>query len=186
MTKPKRLFESREIETKPLERIIMVHMAMHYECEVCGNIFKFWLEKGLEDRKQDEINPEKHKPVPFCIPCLCGGAAKHFMWGSDEELEDYRQLEENENYFENNEKQDCGIPHFRNDGYHVEQQKLEYPELSELLLQFEKNTKSRKEPKQYTHNFDDDNLYGLAHVSTSTLKAELRRRKRSWNRRTKE
>ena len=47
MNKPQRLFESREIETKPLKRIIMVHMAMYYRCEACGNIFIFWLEEGL-------------------------------------------------------------------------------------------------------------------------------------------
>lgn len=65
MNQPRIMYESRTIETEPLNRKIMVHTAMHYKCEVCGTVFQFWLEKGLEDRKQDEINRENHKPVPF-------------------------------------------------------------------------------------------------------------------------
>lgn len=70
MYTPKAMFKRRNIETEPLNRKIMVHSAMHYKCEVCGRVFRFWLEKGLEDKKQDRINPENHKPVPFCTGCL--------------------------------------------------------------------------------------------------------------------
>lgn len=184
MNRPGILYEKREVETEPLTRKIMVHMAMHYKCEVCGNVYKFWLEKGLEDRKQDEINPEMHKPVPYAIPCLCGGTATHFAWGNDEELEDYRPLEQNENYFENSEKCDCGISHFRNSGYKAQSQEPEFPDLSEIMNIFENKTTERSNAKE-DEDFED-NPYGLAHISTTTLKAELRRRKKSWNRRAKE
>ena len=49
------LYERKDIEAEPLKREIMVHLAMHYKCEVCGTVFRFWLEKGLEDKKQDEM-----------------------------------------------------------------------------------------------------------------------------------
>lgn len=179
MNRGKILFDKREVETQSLSRPIMVHTLMHYQCVVCENIYNFWLEKGLEDKIQDEIEPDKHKPVPFTIPCLCGGTAKHVAWGSDVRLDEYVPLCENDNYFENIESEDCGIPHFRNEGFQVLEDKPKYPELSEIVDAFE--SKSSKE-KHMDEDFDD-NPYGLAHVSTTTLKAELRRRKQSWNRR---
>lgn len=181
------IHNKRDIETEPLSRDILVHMAMHYKCEECGRVFKFWLEKGLEDRKQDEINPESHKPVPFAIQCLCGGTAKHFAWNQDINLTDYRLLGENENYFENKEDEDCGVSHFRKIDARIDVQTThEESELSEILDIFEKsNGKELIEP-YYESEDDDDNPYGLAHISTTTLKAELRRRKQSWKRRNKE
>lgn len=170
------MYAGRNVETEPLSRKIMVHTAMYYKCDVCGTIFQFWLEKGLEDRKQDEINPKNHKPVPFCIACLCGGTAQHFAWGSDIRLDDYRELKEDENYFENTEDEDCGVSHFRNNGNaKVASPKL--PELKELADIFaEKERKQSKEP--FAPEPEEDDPYGLAYVSTTTLKAELRRRKR--------
>lgn len=178
MDKSRIVHKKTQVETEPLKRKIMVHMAMHYQCEVCGNIYKFWLEKGLEDKKQDEINPKNHKPVPFAIPCMCGGTAMHIAWGSDEILDDYRLLADNENYFENTDEYDCGISHFRNDGYQVEKRKPEFPELSEILDIFE--TKSTEIPYVRDDKDFEDDPYGLAHISTTTLKKELRRRKQSW------
>lgn len=173
MNNPRIMYERREIEKEPLKRKILVHSAMHYKCEVCGTIFQFWLEKGLEDRKQDEINPNNHKPVPFCIGCLCGGTAQHFAWGSDIKLDDYRQLKEDENYFENTEDENCGVSHFRNNGS-ARVVKPDFPE----LLDLEKIFGERKEIKEETFEPEEDDPYGLAHISTTTLKAELRRRKR--------
>lgn len=176
MNQPKIMYESRTIETEPLSRQIMVHTAMHYKCEACGTVFQFWLEKGLEDRKQDEINRENHKPVPFCIGCLCGGIAQHFAWGSDISLDDYRPLEEYENYFENTEYEDCGVAHFRNEG----SAKIVNPDIERFIQGVHWDTNEERERKRQEDlrgDFEDD-PYGLAHISTSTLKAELRRRKR--------
>lgn len=158
-------YKTRCIEKKPLARTIMVHTAMHYKCEKCGKVFQFWLEKGLEDSKQDEINPLNHKPVPFCIGCLCGGIAQHFAWGSDMHLDDYRPLKEDENYFKNAENEDCGVSHFRNFG----NSEFHNSKLKELVNSFE--TTLTSEPRE-------DDPYGLAYVSTTVLKKELRRRKR--------
>lgn len=73
----KKIYESRLVETESLGREILVHGAMLYQCECCGKVFQMWLEKGLEDKEQDAVYPDLHKPVPFCIGCLCGGIAKH-------------------------------------------------------------------------------------------------------------
>lgn len=170
------MYAGRSIETEPLSRKIMVHAAMHYKCEVCGTIFQFWIEKGLEDRKQDEINPKNHKPVPFCIACLCGGTAQHFAWGSDIRIDDYRELKEDENYFENTETEDCGVSHFRNNGS-AKVVRPEYPELKELADIFAEEERNRSK-EQFAPEPEKDDPYGLAYVSTTTLKAELRRRKR--------
>lgn len=178
MRNPRIMCESRNIERNPLNREIMVHSAMYYKCKVCGTIFQFWLEKGLEDRKQDEINPQNHKPVPFCIGCLCGGIAQHFAWGSDIRLDDYRPLGEDENYFENTEDSDCGVSHFRNEG-NIKIVKQEFPDISEFvkLIATEHEERKKVREQDFRGDFEDD-PYRLAYVSTSTLKAELRRRKR--------
>lgn len=177
MNKPRIMYAGRSVEAESLSRKIMVHTAMHYKCEVCGTIFRFWLEKGLEDRKQDEINPKNHKPVPFCIACLCGGTAQHFAWSSDIRLDDYRELKEDENYFENTETEDCGLSHFRNNG----SVKVASPDIEKFLqgVHWKTNEEREKEiqAEELRGDFEDD-PYGLAYVSTTTLKAELRRRKR--------
>lgn len=175
MNNPRILYKRKDVETEPLKREIMVHLAMHYKCEVCGTVFRFWLEKGLEDKKQDEVNPDNHKPVPFCIGCLCGGAAQHFAWESDISLCDYRPLEDNENYFENTKDENCGIPHFRNDG-NAKIANPEFPELKDLESIF--GTRESNKVENFHKNDEDDDPYGLANISTTTLKAELRRRKR--------
>lgn len=171
-----RIYAGRSIETEPLSREVLVHGAMLYQCECCGRVFRMWLEKGLEDRKQDEINPGSHKPVPFCIDCLCGGLAKHIAWQNDIHLDEYRLLKENENYFENSPESNCGISHFRNN---VDFRIQEFPEFEELKRLFETEREESVENvfKRIEEDSEDD-PYGLAHVSTSTLKAELRRRKR--------
>lgn len=176
MKKPKILYARRNIEADPLSRKIMVHTDMHYKCETCGTIFQFWLEKGLEDRKQDEINPKNHKPVPFCIGCLCGGTAQHFAWASDIRIDDYRPLKEVENYFENAEDEDCGVSHFRNNG-NVKVVNPKLPELKELADVFAEEERNRNK-ELFTPEPEEDDPYGLSYVSTTTLKAELRRRKR--------
>ena len=171
MNRPSIHFRTKEIETNLIEREILVHSAMHYRCDSCGKVFRFWIEKGLEDRKQDILNAENHKPVPFCIGCLCGGTAQHFMWHNDIYLDDYRPLEENENYFENLENEDCGISHFRNDGVEA-MQRPKLPNLKMLSEVFGIET-----GRDFVESEEDD-PYGLAHISTTKLKAELRRRKR--------
>lgn len=76
--KTMRFYEQKNVETEPLKRTIMVHKSMIYKCECCDKKFKFYLEKGLEDEKQDALNQERHyKPVPFTTACLCGGILVH-------------------------------------------------------------------------------------------------------------
>ena len=111
----RKIYKEREIETQPLGRKVMVHGAMNYECEVCGKNFKMWLEKGLEDRVSD-ILTGKHKPVPFTIPCLCGGVASHVRWHEDINLNGYKELAENMSYFSNDADCDCGVSHIRTNG----------------------------------------------------------------------
>lgn len=161
----------RIIETEPLKRTVVVHGAMTYECDECKTKYLFWLEKGLEDRMQDEINPEKHKPVPYCITCSCGGTARHVDWHRDIRLDEYIRLEGQENYFENVESESWGVPHIRNggamDSLHILQRQfaaLNWPSITEI--------------EEYAEPFEEDDPYGLAHISTSKLKAELKRRKR--------
>ncbi len=161
------LYHKSDVETEPLKRKILIHMAMYYQCECCNKVYRFWLEKGLEDKKQDAVFPESHKPVPYIIPCLCGREARHIAWNEDITLNDYMPLSENMNYFENVEDSNCGRPHYRNAG-EVEIKKIPVPELKMVL----------KEDKEERFVDEDDDPYGLAHVSTSKLKAELRRRKR--------
>lgn len=172
----------KKIETDPLPRKIMVHRAMMYECEACGNIYQIWLEKGLEDKKQDDIDPKNHKPVPFCTICLCGGTMKHIAWNRDIMLDDYRPLEETENYFENTESENCGISHIRNGGISPFSEEIfkGLVELSDILGQ---NSELTLEPKKELFvESEDDDPYGLAGFSTTQLKAELRRRKDNYKR----
>lgn len=171
----RKIYEEREIEKQPLERKIMVHGAMNYECEVCGKGFLMWLEKGLEDRVSDMTGGE-HKPVPFTIPCLCGGVASHVRWNEDIRLDGYAELQENMSYFGNEEDYDCGVSHIRTNGEkcYIASQRLE--ELTKLKNVLRNKHERKKELRDDTDEEDDP--YGLAHISTSKLKAELRRRKR--------
>lgn len=173
----KKIYPSRSVETQPLEREILVHGAMLYECECCGRVFQMWLEKGLEDRKQDAINPSSHKPVSFCIGCLCGGTAKHIAWQNDICLDEYRPLKENENYFENTKDKDYGVSHFRNNGSaDIESQVIE-KFIQGVHWKSDEEREQERQAEEFESDFEDD-PYGLAHISTSTLKSELRRRKR--------
>lgn len=88
----------------------MVHGAMWYKCEQCGKKWRMWLERGLEDRMQDSIEPDKHKPVPFIIGCKCGGNASHFSWIDDIHLDKYMPLADHMSYFKNDPARDCGVP----------------------------------------------------------------------------
>lgn len=175
-----KIYSRRSVEIQPLEREVLVHGAMLYECECCGHVFQMWLEKGLEDRKQDAIRPSSHKPVPFCIGCLCGGIAKHIAWQNDIHLDEYRQLKENENYFENSPESDYGISHFRNYIDFAVREYREFYEFEELKRIFEEERAEsvQRAFKEIEETDKEDDPYGLAHVSMSTLKAELRRRKR--------
>lgn len=181
-----KIYAGRSIETEALSREVLVHGAMLYQCECCGRMFQMWLEKGLEDRKYDNANPGYHKPVPFCIGCLCGGVAKHIAWQNDIHLDEYRPLKESENYFENSPESTCGIAHFRNDSEFAIQELPEFKELKRLfendeelkrLFETEREESIDNAFKRIEEDSEDD-PYGLAHITTSTLKAELRRRKR--------
>lgn len=174
-----KIYPMKSVEREPLEREILVHGAMLYKCECCGKIFQMWLEKGLEDKNQDAINPSSHKPAPFTIGCLCGGTMQHIAWQNDIHLGDYRPLKEHENYFENSPDRDCGISHIRNDIDFriVEMPRKEYEEIEKLYELFEKGIEWNPN-KEIEPETEEDDPYGLAHVSTTTLKAELRRRKR--------
>lgn len=171
------LYPPQEIETEPLQRKIMVHMFMHYRCDCCGRIFRFYLEKGLEDKMQDEIEPDKHKPVPFCVPCLCGGTLEHVYWNHDIHFNGYHPIKDQMNYFENTEEHDCGIPHIRNYGseYLIDKPNVEFMKAAQQL---EEAKEKIKDFQDAFNERSEDNPHGLQHVSTSVLKAELRRRKR--------
>ena len=161
-------YKPKEVEVQPLERTVMVHGAMNYKCESCGRTFRMWLEKGLEDKMQDKILPEKHKPVPFTIGCLCGGMVSHFAWQTDITLDDYRPLGSNMNYFENKEDVECGVPHLRTDGM-------------TSCNTLEREIRSlRKESQHVEQRAEQPSLTGLEMYSTTQLKAELRRRKRMY------
>lgn len=164
----RKIYEESEIETKSLDKQIMVHGAMNYECEVCGKGFLMWLEKGLEDRVSDVITGQ-HKPVPFTIACLCGGVARHVRWNNDIHLGEYAELREDMSYFGNEEDCDCGVPHIRTRGEKC------YLQTTSLVNNLE-NICDEKELRCVPT--DEDDPYGLAQISTSKLKAELRRRKR--------
>lgn len=163
------LYEPKEIETKPLDRKIMVHGAMNYECEVCGKSFLMWLEKGLEDKVSDALTGQ-HKPVPFTIACLCGGIAKHVRWHDDIRLGEYAELKENMSYFGNEEDCDCGVSHIRTDGEKCYSYTTNMPKIKPII--------ELEEEPLYVPTYTNDDPYGLAHVSTTKLKAELRRRKK--------
>lgn len=69
------------------------------------------------------------------------------------------------------------MSHFRNEGS-ARIIRPEFPEIGDLTKIIEEEHRNRKTEKEiYKEDFEDD-PYGLAHISTSTLKAELRRRKR--------
>lgn len=159
-------------------RKIMVHKSMRYQCEKCGNVYTMYLEKGLEDKAHDLIYPEKHKPVPFTISCPCekGALAKHVAWNWDTDFQ-YRELRENENYFENREDCKCGIPHIRNNGLF---------EIVDKMVLFGAEVEALEPVGMCRQEKPDENddPYGLAHISTSILKSELRRRKgeNQWSR----
>lgn len=90
---------------------IMVHGYFVYECKDCGTVYRMWLERGLEDRIQDEKEPDKHKPVPFMIRCgNCGGSwCRHILWGIGYS-DDYQLLPKGDSFFKNDPGEDCGKP----------------------------------------------------------------------------
>lgn len=97
-------------EEPPIEIVHPVHGYFMYECENCGAMYRMYLDKGLEDRVQDKIFPEQHKPVPFMIGCRnCGkGYCKHILWGiGDSEV--YEELPDGASYFKNDLNEECGV-----------------------------------------------------------------------------
>lgn len=89
---------------------ILVHGAMTYECESCGNSWRMWLEVGVEGR-------DKIMPCPFIIRCKCGGMARHVDWQNDIYLPNPMPIGDNMSYFKldkkglKRHKEDvCGIP----------------------------------------------------------------------------
>lgn len=102
------LSEEQENESELTD--IEVHGYMIYECERCGQRVKMFLEKGLEDKIQDGVNPEKHKPVPFVIACnMCGSMMKHVDWHKDKYFGAYKLLPKGCSYFKNTKNSDCGV-----------------------------------------------------------------------------
>lgn len=98
---------------------IIVHKYMIYQCQSCGTTCVMWLEKGIEDKKDDEITGH-HKPTPFMIGCpCCGNSMMHVHWECpDYEMEyrDYRKYVSATNYpvlrniFANFEDEPYGVP----------------------------------------------------------------------------
>lgn len=99
-----------------------VHGFFIYECNRCGTVYQMYLDKGLEDRLQDILYPEKHKPVPFSFMCReCAkvaevmrdkrfyGTCYHILWGIGDS-DEYTELPKGASYFKNDPKEDCGVP----------------------------------------------------------------------------
>jgi hypothetical protein len=161
-----RLYSPKAIEDQPLNRIVMAHGAMHYQCKECGRMFRMWLEKGVEDCLTPDI---ERKPAPFTMGCLCGGEAHHIAWTSDIQFDSYRPITETMDYFENIDGCDHGIPHLRTNG-NANLLLIDGNQLANLMQQQEEEKKAERE---LLHTRD-----GLEHYSTTQLKEELRRRKR--------
>lgn len=123
-----KLYELENYRTIMSKRIIeankqdhTIHGYMVYQCEVCGNIYVMWLEKGLEDPTDDE-KTGMHKPVPFGFTCpACSGVAIHVLWslGKDSLGKNYKSYQKYveqsnrliyRNFFWNDPTKDCGIP----------------------------------------------------------------------------
>lgn len=97
---------------KAAEKKHLVHAFMIYQCEKCNAVYIMWLEKGLEDKENDALTGN-HKPVPFCITCPeCYGIVKHTCCsiGMNCVPDGYRELKSDENFFLNDENEQCGIP----------------------------------------------------------------------------
>lgn len=112
--------EDKQQESVP-EGVTLVHGYFIYECKRCGTVYQMYLEKGLEDRVQDKLYPENHKPVPFAIGCReCAKVAEatknnkyygicyHILWGTGDS-DEYEELPEGASYFKNDPKADCGV-----------------------------------------------------------------------------
>lgn len=162
-----------EIKEDTPDRTIEVHRIMHYRCSLCGNLFTFYLEKGLED---NNYTGDLNKPVPFFITCSCGGRALHCLPNADIQFSDYVPLEEDQNYFENRNDSYYGVPHFRNKG--IPSEIADSIQKVLTIKNWINDTKSLdKAMREQLEKFDEDDPHNLGNISTSTLKAELRHRK---------
>lgn len=92
-------------EQKKLMHPVLVHGFMWYSCKTCGNKFKMYLEKGIEEGGED------HKPSPFVIRCRCGGSASDTS--GIIKLSRYMHIADNMSYFANKHDSDCGVPILR-------------------------------------------------------------------------
>ncbi|UWG09168.1 MAG: zinc-ribbon domain protein [Bacteriophage sp.] len=112
--KYRKWYEKHKEDLESRKSPVIVHGYMLYECSGCGTVYKMYLEKGLEDRVQDKIYPEKHKPVPFAIRCKqCGGfQCSHRYWKIGNS-DIYEELPEGASYFKNTPKESCGMPVLR-------------------------------------------------------------------------
>lgn len=79
----------------------MVHGYMIYRCRACGNSWKMYLERGIEEPG------ENHKPSPFIIRCKCGGMAQDIS--GIVKLSHPMPLGDSMSYFRNDEKSKCGV-----------------------------------------------------------------------------
>jgi len=96
---------------------ILVHGYMVYKCDKCGQEFRMWCEKGVEDGP-DTLHSV---PSPFGIRHTCGGWAKDITGlyrinkpkpnpfiSYDAGL---MLLPDNENYFGFDKGRDCAVTH---------------------------------------------------------------------------
>ena len=93
--------------TEQHKRPPLIHGRMIYNCELCGNSWPMYLEKGVEEFGAN------HKPSPFTISCpYCGGLAMDVSGIQKVPGGGYVPLPDGYGYFANVEGRDCGVPTF--------------------------------------------------------------------------
>lgn len=93
--------------TEQRKRPPLIHGRMIYRCELCGNSWPMYLEKGVEEFGAN------HKPSPFTITCpYCGGLAMDVSGIQKVPGGGYVPLPDGYGYFANVEGRDCGVPTF--------------------------------------------------------------------------
>ena len=107
LTEEQKAYKERQEQLRRAKAPI-VWAKMIYICDDCGARFEMFLENTLERH-----NGKNHKPVPFGIRCRKCGGFHCFDRSFLIPLPEPRYLEDNEDYFADKKKYDCGTPVIR-------------------------------------------------------------------------